>query len=151
MPSDPPPSQVDGLPEPPKAFRVFAIAVNEGPPEKMLKEFDRLYEAKAFMRFLEKGGAFTQVRVEKVQVEAKAAPWKTGSRERKYGSKPGGLTKLIFFIGLLLSLGGGLVLGIFLASTLELPGRLFLYCVAGCTIATAIPAYWIMHKLYGSP
>lgn len=146
MPSDPPPTDVDGQSATPTVFRVFAVADREGPPEKMLKEFDQLSEAEAFARFVEKGGAFIQVRVEEVAVRRKKKV-----QERNYRGRPGEFTKLIFFVVLLLGLAGGLALGIILASTLGLRGKLFFYCAGGGTVAGAVPAYWVMNKLYGTP
>ena len=129
-------------------YRVLAGSAGPGNQETVLRVFDEIAEAQAFVRFLESGGAFASVRIEVI----------SSSRKRLFDAeddppvrRPGGLAKLLFFLTLLLGLVGGGMLGAFFAVSLELRGRLFLYCIMGFTVAGGVPAYWVMSKLYGAP
>jgi hypothetical protein len=129
-----------------KRYQALGVCAGGG-EEKVLKVFDELVEAQAFAKFMERGGAFVEVRI-----EAMAAPRKkvTEAEDFRRIHRPGGFAKLLFAVGLLLGLGGGGALGTFAALRLELQGRLFVYCICGFTVAGALPAYWVMNKLYGA-
>jgi hypothetical protein len=136
-----------GHEKPSAKMRYRILAVSSGAAqEKVLKVFDDYSEAQAFARFVQEGGAFVDVRVEGISAHRRA--W--DDEDIQPIPRPGGFTKTLFAIGLLVCLGCGGALGTFIAMQLELKGRLFVYCICGFTLAGALPAYWVMNTIYGA-
>lgn len=127
-------------------YRVLTCSAEPGQEENVLRVFDDLAEAQAFVRFLESGGAFASVRIESLSTPRKKL---ASSDDVPPARRPGELAKLVFILALLLGLVCGGAVGAFVAIALVLPSKLYFYCIAGFAVAGAAPAYWIMSKWYG--
>jgi hypothetical protein len=117
-------------------YQVLAVSPSVEDRERVLKEFTSLPEAQAFVRFLEKGGAFAKIRIEPVQHSPSVS-----KDQPLLVDRPSRMIKWLYLICMVTALTFSIAVGLVLGRRI--------YSALGIAALVFLPFAMLLNKVFG--